>query len=190
MIYSPKLSSLGCAVFLEGALVSARASPGACCRERGGGLCAVPRRFSETAALEAHSGEREKSGAGTAPSQLYRNLWEWATHFPGDCQVVWFGNQWVTALLLQARGVSWQQQQPPLGTFRYANSGGPLGRHRHPNLKLRGRDQPSVCSWTLQVRLALAHCRGLWVGFQRREGQTPLDLLPEKGGNRPLSRKS
>ena len=146
MIYSPKLSSLGRAVFLEGALVSARASPGACCRERGGGLCAVPRRFSETAALEAHSGEREKSGAGTAPSQLYRNLWEWATHFPGDCQVVWFGNQWVTALLLQARGVSWQQQQPPLGTFRYANSGGPLGRHRHPNLKLRGRDQPSVCS--------------------------------------------
>ena len=65
-----------------------------------------------------------------------------------------------------------------------------LGGADYPNLKLRGRDQPAVCSWTLQVRLALAHCRGLWVGFQRREGQTPLAFLPEKGGNRPLFWKS
>ena len=64
--------------------------------------------------------------------------------------------------------------------------GARLGGTDYPNLKLRSRDQPSVCSWTLQVMLALAHCRGLWVGFQQREGQTPLDLPPEKGGNRPL----
>lgn len=152
----------------------------------------MPRTFSETAAPEAHSGEREKSGAGAAPSQLYRNLWEWAAHFPGDCQVGWLWDQWVRACFSK-EGVSLGSGGSlPWELSEMQTRGPSSGGADSLNLQLPGRDQPSVCSWTLQVMLALAHWRTLGrvsaegradaFGFPSREGrkQTPFPKILDR----------
>lgn len=85
----------------------------------------MPGRFSETAAPEAHSGERDKSGAGTAPSQLYRNLWEWATHFPGDCQVVWLWEPVAESPASPRKGCLLAAAAASPGNFQKCKLGGP-----------------------------------------------------------------
>lgn len=148
------------------------------------GVCVVPCRFSETAALEAHSGEREKSG--TAPSQLYRICGSglhtsqvtarWCGLGTSGCQPC-FSKQ--GASLGSSSSLPWELSD-------MQTRGARLGGTDYPNLKLRSRDQPSVCSWTLQVTRSWLTVEGSGSGFSGGKGRRSLDLPPEKGGNRPL----
>ena len=129
MIYSPKLIYLGRGLSRRGWCPHVRrrerdAERGVagCARCPGVSLRLRPRRLTQGSMTNPGPGQHPVNCIGICGSGLHTS--QVTARWCG------FGNQWLRALLLQGRGASWQQQQPPLGTFRNANSGAPLGRRR------------------------------------------------------------
>lgn len=89
------------------------------------------------------------------------------------------------SLLVQGRGVSGQRQQPPLGTFRNADSGAQLGRRRLSESETAG-EGPALSVFLDPAGHASAGSvedsgsgfsggkgRRLWISFQRGEETDP-----------------